>query len=584
MRKVLQQLGKYKKDTFLCIGLTSLEVIFEILMPFVTAIIIDQGLEPGDLGVVYRYGALMVVMAFLSLTFGAFAGKNAASASSGLAANLREAIYANIQTFSFSNIDKFSVPGLVTRMTTDITNVQNAFMMVIRVAVRAPLNLIFSFTMCLVINRHLSMMFLIAVAFLLVVIGSIMVVTLKIFRQVFQKYDDLNASVQENVTAIRVVKAFVREDYENIKFSKASKMLYDLSVKAEGLLAFNNPAMMIAVYFCIISVSWFGAQFIVGGSLTTGDLTSLFSYIMALLMSLMMLSMVMLSMVVVMISMSMASIRRIGEVLEEKADLTDPEDPVMEVADGRIDFDHVNFSYKHGSGKNALSDIDIHIKSGETVGVIGGTGSGKSSLVNLICRLYDVDEGSVRVGGVDVRKYDTEVLRNQVSVVLQKNTLFSGSILENLRWGNPEATEEECIEACQAACADEFIDRMPGGYRTRIERGGSNVSGGQKQRLCIARALLKKPKVLILDDSTSAVDTATDASIRAAFAKKIPGTTKIIIAQRVSSVQSADRILVLDDGRVDAFDTHENLLKNNAIYQEIYNSQLEGSGDFDQPA
>ena len=579
MRKVLQQLGKYKKDTFLCIGLTSLEVIFEILMPFVTAIIIDQGLEPGDLGVVYRYGALMVVMAFLSLTFGAFAGKNAASASSGLAANLREAIYANIQTFSFSNIDKFSVPGLVTRMTTDITNVQNAFMMVIRVAVRAPLNLIFSFTMCLVINRHLSMMFLIAVAFLLVVIGSIMVVTLKIFRQVFQKYDDLNASVQENVTAIRVVKAFVREDYENIKFSKASKMLYDLSVKAEGLLAFNNPAMMIAVYFCIISVSWFGAQFIVGGSLTTGDLTSLFSYIMALLMSLMMLSMV-----VVMISMSMASIRRIGEVLEEKADLTDPEDPVMEVADGRIDFDHVNFSYKHGSGKNALSDIDIHIKSGETVGVIGGTGSGKSSLVNLICRLYDVDEGSVRVGGVDVRKYDTEVLRNQVSVVLQKNTLFSGSILENLRWGNPEATEEECIEACQAACADEFIDRMPGGYRTRIERGGSNVSGGQKQRLCIARALLKKPKVLILDDSTSAVDTATDASIRAAFAKKIPGTTQIIIAQRVSSVQSADRILVLDNGRVDAFDTHENLLKNNAIYQEIYNSQLEGSGDFDQPA
>ena len=579
MRKVLQQLGKYKKDTFLCIGLTSLEVIFEILMPFVTAIIIDQGLEPGDLGVVYRYGALMVVMAFLSLTFGAFAGKNAASASSGLAANLREAIYANIQTFSFSNIDKFSVPGLVTRMTTDITNVQNAFMMVIRVAVRAPLNLIFSFTMCLVINRHLSLMFLIAVAFLLVVIGSIMVVTLKIFRQVFQKYDDLNASVQENVTAIRVVKAFVREDYENVKFSKASKMLYDLSVKAEGLLAFNNPAMMIAVYFCIISVSWFGAQFIVGGSLTTGDLTSLFSYIMALLMSLMMLSMV-----VVMISMSMASIRRIGEVLEEKADLTDPEDPVMEVADGRIDFDHVNFSYKHGSGKNALSDIDIHIKSGETVGVIGGTGSGKSSLVNLICRLYDVDEGSVRVGGVDVRKYDTEVLRNQVSVVPQKNTLFSGSILENLRWGNPDATEEECIEACQAACADEFIDRMPGGYRTRIERGGSNVSGGQKQRLCIARALLKKPKVLILDDSTSAVDTATDASIRAAFAKKIPGTTKIIIAQRVSSVQSADRILVLDDGRVDAFDTHENLLKNNAIYQEIYNSQLEGSGDFDQPA
>ena len=356
-------------------------------------------------------------------------------------------------------------------------------------------------------------------------------------------------------------------------------MLYDLSVKAEGLLAFNNPAMMVAVYFCIISVSWFGAKFIVGGSMTTGDLTSLFSYIMALLMSLMMLSMV-----VVMISMSMASIRRIGEVLDEKADLHDPEDPVMEVEDGRIDFNHVNFSYKHESGKNALSDIDLHIKSGETVGVIGGTGSGKSSLVNLICRLYDVDEGSVCVGGVDVRQYDTEVLRNQVSVVLQKNTLFSGSILDNLRWGNPEATEEECIEACKAACADEFIDRMPRGYQTKIERGGSNVSGGQKQRLCIARALLKKPKVLILDDSTSAVDTATDASIREAFAKKIPGTTKIIIAQRISSVQSADRILVLDEGRVDAFDTHENLLKNNAIYQEIYSSQMEGGGDFDQPA
>ncbi|WP_033124349.1 ABC transporter ATP-binding protein [Eubacterium sp. ER2] len=579
MRKVLQQLGQYKRDTFLCIGLTVLEVIMEILMPFVTAIIIDRGLEASNLGVVYRYGGLMVLMAFLSLFFGAMAGKNAASASSGLSANLREAIYANIQTFSFSNIDKFSVPGLVTRMTTDITNVQNAYMMVIRVAVRAPLNLIFSFAMCLIISPRLSAMFLIAVVFLLVVIGSIMVVTLKIFRQVFRRYDDLNASVQENVTAIRVVKAFVREDYENVKFSKASKMLYDLSVKAEGLLAFNNPAMMVAVYFCIISVSWFGAKFIVGGSMTTGDLTSLFSYIMALLMSLMMLSMV-----VVMISMSMASIRRIGEVLDEKADLHDPEDPVMEVEDGRIDFNHVNFSYKHGSGKNALSDIDLHIKSGETVGVIGGTGSGKSSLVNLICRLYDVDEGSVCVGGVDVRQYDTEVLRNQVSVVLQKNTLFSGSILDNLRWGNPEATEEECIEACKAACADEFIDRMPRGYQTKIERGGSNVSGGQKQRLCIARALLKKPKVLILDDSTSAVDTATDASIREAFAKKIPGTTKIIIAQRISSVQSADRILVLDEGRVDAFDTHENLLKNNAIYQEIYSSQMEGGGDFDQPA
>ncbi len=579
MRNVLHQLGRYKKDTFLCIGMTALEVIMEILLPFITAIIIDEGLQASSMPTVYRYGILMIIMAFLSLFFGATAGKFAASASSGLSANLREAIYANIQTFSFSNIDKFSVPGLVTRMTTDITNVQNAFMMVIRVAVRAPLNLIFSFLMCLLINVHLSLMFLIAVVFLVIVLGSIMVVTMKIFNQVFTKYDDLNASVQENISAIRVVKAFVREGYENKKFSQASGNLYRLSVKAESLLAFNNPAMMIAVYFCIISVSWLGAQFIVGGSLTTGDLTSLFSYIMSLLMSLMMLSMV-----VVMISMSMASIRRIGEVLDETPDLHDPEQPVMEVPDGSIDFNHVNFSYKHGSGKNALSDIDLHIQSGETIGVIGGTGSGKSSLVNLICRLYDVDDGSVCVGGTDVRQYDMEVLRNQVSVVLQKNTLFSGTILDNLRWGNPDATEEECIEACKAACADEFIDRMPDGYNTRIERGGANVSGGQKQRLCIARALLKKPKVLILDDSTSAVDTATDAKIRAAFVERIPGTTKIIIAQRISSVEGADRILVLDEGRVNAFDTHENLLKTNAIYQEIYESQVKGGGDFDQPA
>ena len=579
MKKVLQQLKQYKRDSLLCIGLTALEVIMEILLPFITAIIIDQGLEQSNLPVVYRYGILMVVMAFLSLIFGALAGKFAASASSGFAANLREAIYDRIQTFSFSNIDKFSVPGLVTRMTTDVTNVQMAFMMVIRVAVRSPLTLVFSYIMCLIINVQLSLTFLIAVVFLVVVIGAIMLATLKIFDQVFKKYDDLNASVQENVSAIRVVKAFVREDYENKKFAKASQNLYNLFVKAEGLLAFNNPAMMVAVYFCIIMVSWLGAHFIVGGSLTTGDLTSLFSYIMSLLMSLMMLSMV-----VVMISMSLASIHRIREVLNEIPDLKDPEQPVEEVADGSIDFDHVSFSYKHGSGKDALTDIDLHIHSGETIGVIGGTGAGKSSLVNLICRLYDVDEGTVKVGGLDVRRYDMEALRNQVSVVLQKNTLFSGTILENLRWGNPEATEEECVEACKAACADEFIDRMPDGYRTRIERGGSNVSGGQKQRLCIARALLKRPKVLILDDSTSAVDTATDAKIRAAFARIIPGTTKIIIAQRISSVQDADRILVLDNGRVDAFDTHENLLKTNAIYQEIYESQIKGGGDFDQPA
>ena len=579
MKQVLHQLGRYRKDTFLCIAMAALEVLMEILLPFITAIIIDQGLEAANLSVVYRYGAAMVIMALFSLTFGALAGKFAASASSGLSANLREAIYAKIQTFSFSNIDKFSVPGLVTRMTTDITNVQNAFMMVIRIAVRAPLMLIFSYVMCLLISPPMSLMFLVAVVFLVVVLGAIMLVTLKIFNRVFQKYDDLNASVQENVSAIRVVKAFVREEYENQKFSKASAKLYQLFVKAEGLLAFNSPAMMLAVYFCIISASWLGAQFIVSGTMTTGDLTSLFSYIMSLLMSLMMLSMV-----VVMISMSMASVRRISQVLTETPDLKEPEKPVLEVADGSIDFDHVSFSYKQGSGKNALSDIDLHIKSGETIGVIGGTGSGKSSLVNLICRLYDVSEGAVRVGGLDVRQYDMEALRNQVSVVLQKNTLFSGTILDNLRWGNPEATEEECVQACRAACADEFIDRFPDGYQTRIERGGANVSGGQKQRLCIARALLKKPKVLILDDSTSAVDTATDARIRAAFAENIPGTTKVIIAQRVSSVEHADRILVLDEGRVNGFDTHEHLLENNAIYREIYESQIKGGGDFDQPA
>ena len=579
MKTVLRQLGRFKRDALLCIGMTTMEVLMDILLPFITAIIIDDGLETGDLSVVYRYGAVMVVIAFLGLFFAAGAGRFAASASSGLAANLRKAIYANIQTFSFSNIDKFSVPGLVTRMTTDITNVQNAFMMVIRVAVRSPLTLIFSYAMCLIISPKLSLTFLIAVVFLIVVLGSIMVVTLKIFNEVFRKYDDLNASVQENISAIRVVKAFVREDYENSKFAKASANLYRLFVKAEGLLAFNNPAMMTAVYFCIIMISWLGAHYIVGGTMSTGDLTSLFSYIMGLLMSLMMLSMV-----IVMISMSMASIRRISEVLNETPDLHDPEKPVMEVADGSIDFDHVTFSYQHGSGKSVLSDIDLHIRSGETIGIIGGTGSGKSSLVNLICRLYDVDSGSVKVGGLDVRAYDMEALRNQVSVVLQKNTLFSGTILDNLRWGNPDATKEECVAACQAACADEFIDRLPDGYHTYIERGGANVSGGQKQRLCIARALLKKPKVLILDDSTSAVDTATDAKIRAAFAKRIPGTTKIIIAQRISSVEQADRVLVLDDGRVDGFDTPEHLLETNAIYREIYDSQIQGGGDFDQPA
>ena len=574
MRKVLQQLKQYKRETFLCIGLTALEVIMEILMPFITAMIIDHGLEVSNLPAVYRYGAVMVLMAFLSLLFGAMAGKNAAGAASGLSANLREAIYTNIQTFSFSNIDKFSVPGLVTRMTTDITNVQNAFMMIIRVAVRAPLNLIFSFIMCMIISPRLSAMFLIAVVFLVIVIGTIMVVTLRIFNQVFRRYDDLNASVQENVSAIRVVKAFVREDYENVKFSKASKMLYDLSVKAEGLLAFNNPAMMVAVYFCIISVSWFGAQFIVGGSMTTGDLTSLFSYIMSLLMSLMMLSMV-----VVMISMSMASIRRISEVLNEKADLTDPEDPVMTVSDGQIDFNHVNFSYKHGSGKNALSDIDLHIKSGQIVGVIGGTGSAKSTLVQLIPRLYDVTGGCVKVGGIDVRKYNLKALRDQVSVVLQKNVLFTGSIYENIRWGDENASDEEVQRVCRLAQADGFINEFPNKYETMIVEGGNNVSGGQKQRLCIARALLKKPKILILDDSTSAVDTRTDALIRQAFREEIPDTTKIIIAQRISSVEDADVIIVMENGEINGIGTSEELLKTNAIYREVYESQVKGGAD-----
>ena len=571
MKTVLRQLGRYRRETFLCIGLTALEVIIEILLPFITSILIDQGLEAGNLAVVYRYGALMALAALLSLVFGALAGKYAAGASS--------AVYRNIQTFSFSNIDKFSVPGLVTRMTTDITNAQNAFMMIIRIAVRSPLMLVFSYAMCLIISPSLSLMFLIAVVFLCLVLGCIMFTATRIFNRVFQRYDDLNASVQENISGIRVVKSFVREDYENSRFSKASSRLRQMFVQAERLLALNNPAMMLAVYFCILCVSWLGAKAIVGGTLSTGSLTSLFSYVMSLLMSLMMLSMV-----VVMISMSMASVRRLQEVLEETPDLHNPPQPVFQVPDGSIDFDNVSFSYGGREGKPALSGIDLHIRSGETVGIIGGTGSGKTTLVSLICRLYDAGEGTVRVGGLDVRDYDMAALRDQVSVVLQKNTLFSGTILDNLRWGDPNATLEECQEACRAACADEFIQRLPQGYDTLIQRGGSNVSGGQKQRLCIARALLKKPKVLILDDSTSAVDTSTDAKIRAALARSIPGTTRLIIAQRISSVEKADRILVLNNGRVDAFDTHENLLKTNAIYQEIYESQVKGGCDFDQSA
>ena len=578
IRTLLGQVKEYKAASILTPIFTGAEVLLEVLIPFVTAAIIDQGIEAGNMERVYLYGGLMLILAFASLAAGILAGRFSAKASSGFACNLREGMYENIQTFSFSNIDKFSTAGLVTRMTTDVTNLQNAYQMCLRIAVRAPLMLLCSMFMCFFINARLSAIFLVAVVFLGAALLLIMSKTTGIFTQVFQRYDNLNASVQENVTAIRVVKSFVREAYENEKFRKAAENLYKLFVKAEGRLALNSPVMMLVIYGCMIALSWFGAQFIVAGDLTTGQLTSLFSYVMSVLMSLMMLSMVF-----VMITMSAASARRIAQVLTETPDLTDPSQHVTEVADGSIDFDHVSFSYKHGTGEEVLRDIDLHIHAGETIGIIGGTGSGKSTLVNLISRLYDVTSGSVKVGGVDVRSYDMEVLRDQVAVVLQKNVLFSGTILDNLRWGKEDATLEECQEACRQACADEFIQRFPQGYQTWIKQGGANVSGGQKQRLCIARALLKKPKVLILDDSTSAVDTATDAKIREAFSKSIPGTTKLIIAQRVSSVQNADRILVLSKGQIDGLGTHQELLENNRIYQEIYEAQTKGGGDFDQP-
>lgn len=578
IKTLFAQVKQYKLASILAPLFTAGEVLMEVLIPFVTASIIDKGIEAGNIQQVYFYGAIMLGMALLSLLCGVLAGRYAAKASSGLACNLREAIYQKVQTFSFSNIDKYSTAGLVTRMTTDITNVQNAYQMTLRIAVRAPLMLICSMFMCFFISARLSMIFMVAIVLLAAALIFIMLRTTPIFNEVFRKYDDLNASVQENVSAIRVVKAFVREAHENEKFKKAAEKLYSLFVKAESNLALNNPVMMLVVYGCILSISWFGAHFIVGGSLSTGNLTSLFSYVMSVLMSLMMLSMIF-----VMLSMSAASGERIAQVLDEQPDMTDPELAQAQVTDGSIDFHHVDFSYKHGSGEKVLQDIDLHIESGETIGIIGATGSGKSSLISLVCRLYDVDSGSVCVGGKDVRSYDMEVLRNQVAVVLQKNVLFSGTILENLRWGKEDATEQECAEVCRLACADEFIERFPEGYNTWVEQGGSNLSGGQKQRLCIARALLKKPKILILDDSTSAVDTATDAKIRKAFAQKIPGTTKLIVAQRISSVQDADRILVLDNGRVNGFDTHENLLKENRIYREIYQAQTQGGGDFDQP-
>ena len=572
-------MGKYKKESIITSIFTAVEVFLEILIPFITASIIDKGIQAGDMRKVGIYGGIMLIIAFLSLFCGIQAGKYGAAASTGFACNLREKMYENIQTFSFSNIDKFSAAGLVTRMTTDVTNVQNAYQMIIRSVVRAPLMMICSITMCVIISPRLSIIFLVALIFLGFVLFFIIYKVTPVFTSGFEKYDELNASVQENISGIRVVKAFVREEHENKKFNKAADNLYKTFVKAESFLAFNNPTMMLVVYGCIVALSWFASHFIVSGSITTGNLTSMFSYVMNMLMALMILSMIF-----VMVSMSAASARRISEVLNEKADLANPEKPYEEVEDGRIDFNHVNFSYRKNSTEDTLHDIDIHINAGETIGIIGGTGCGKSSFVSLISRLYDVTEGSVCVGGKDVRTYDMDALRNQVAVVLQKNVLFSGTILDNLRWGDDNASYEDCVEACKQACADEFIERMPKKYDTWIEQGGTNVSGGQRQRLCIARALLKKPKVLILDDSTSAVDTATDAKIKQAFAQKIPGTTKLIVSQRISSIQDADRIIVLEDGKVSGFDTHENLMENNKVYREICEVQMQGGGDFDESA
>ena len=577
IKKLASHLGEYRRAAILTPMFSALEAVMDILLPTIMAFIIDLGIEKGDMNAIVKYGLLTFAVAAIALLLGVLAGKYAAEASTGFAGNLRDAMYENIQHYSFSNIDKFSTAGLVTRMTTDVTNLQNAFQMMERMCVRAPVHLVFALIMALSIGGPLALIFVVAVAFLLAVLASIMVPTFKIFDRVFKNYDNLNASVQENVSAIRVVKSFVREGFENEKYTKACEGLYQQFVNAESRLSFNGPAMLTAIYGCNIALSWFGAKYILHGALTTGQLNALFGYIMNILMALMMLSMAF-----VMISMSAASAKRIVEVLDEKTDLPPAKAPVQEVKDGSIRFDHVTFKYKHGSGQPVLNDITFDIKPGETLGIIGGTGSAKSSLVQLIPRLYDAETGTVSVGGVDVRDYDLDVLRHEVSMVLQKNVLFSGTILDNLRWGNENASEEECIRVAKLACADEFIERFPDKYNTWIEQGGSNVSGGQKQRLTIARALLRKPKVLILDDSTSAVDTATDAKIRKAFREEIPGTTKIIIAQRISSVQDADRILVLDNGQINGIGTHEELLKNNAIYQEVYNSQTQGGGDFDK--
>ncbi|MBR4039287.1 MAG: ABC transporter ATP-binding protein [Clostridia bacterium] len=580
--RLTEQVGQYKKEALLSPLCTIGCVILEILIPYMTASIIDNGIAVGDMGHVARVGALMAVMALAAMFFGVTANRLSAKAGTGFAANLRSAMFENIQSFSFGNIDKFSTAGLVTRLTTDVSHIQMSFQMILMVCTRAPVTLIVALVMALSINARLSMVFLLVMIVLFAALFVLVPMSMRYFRQMFKKYDVLNATIKENVGAIRVVKSFVREEHEHEKFTKAAQDVFHNSVSAEKIISLNGPIMTTCVYTCILLISWFGAQMIVNQTgLTTGELTSLLSYVMNILFSLMMLSMIF-----VMLSNSIAAAQRVEEVLEEKSDIVSPENAVTQVKDGSIDFEQVSFSYRQtGEGKPVLSDIDLHIRSGETIGVIGGTGSSKSSLVNLISRLYDVNAGCVKVGGVDVRDYDVEALRREVSVVLQKNVLFSGTIYDNLRWGDENATEAQCREACILACADEFIQGFPDGYNTRIERGGTNVSGGQKQRLCIARALLRKPKVLILDDSTSAVDTATDARIRAALAKYLPGTTKIIIAQRIASVQDADRVLVMDEGRINGFDTPQRLLETNAIYREVYESQNQGgSGDFDEDA